>query len=77
MKVTVEVYGSCKYLWGAEVVCEAEYDVESFSVQEWSDDEVRDQGFDEFDPFGEYLELKLTDGGTATFRNSYVDMFKF
>lgn len=34
------------------------------------------EGFDEPDEYNEYLSLWLEGGGTATFRNSHVDLFQ-
>lgn len=77
MKVTIEVYNIPKYDCESQVMCTAKYEIESFRVLEISDAEILAQGFDEVDPYGEYLRIRLTNGGVLTFRNSYVDMFKF
>lgn len=76
MKVLVEVYDSCKYERGSKKVGEARYDIEKFEVKQISDTEIRSMGFDEFDPYGEYLVLTLAGGETSTFRNSFCDMFR-
>lgn len=76
MKVLVEVYDSCKYERGSKKVGEARYDIESFEVKQISDKEIYSMGFDEVDPYGEYLILTLTGGETSTFRNSFCDMFR-
>ena len=77
MKVTVKVYDDQKYNGNAKVYGELKYDIESFIVRKISDEEIYSAGFDEVDPYGEYLILTFTDGRKSTFRNSYVDMFKF
>ena len=59
MKVLVEVYDSCKYERGSKKVGEARYDIESFEVKQISDEEIYSMGFDEVDPYGEYLILTL------------------
>lgn len=76
MKVLVEVYGSCKYEAGSKKTGEARYDIEKFEVKQISDEEIFKMGFDEVDPYGEYLILTLAGGETATFRNSLCDMFR-
>lgn len=75
MKVLVEVYDSCKYEAGSKKAGEARYDIEKFEVKQISDEEIFKVGFDEVDPYGEYLILTLAGGETATFRNSLCDMF--
>lgn len=76
MKVLVEVYDSCKYEAGSKKTGEARYDIEKFEVRQISDGEVFKMGFDEADPYGEYLILTLAGGETATFCNSLCDMFR-
>lgn len=76
MEVFVEVYDSCKYERDSKKVGEARYDIESFEVKQISDEEIYSMGFDEVDPYGEYLILTLAGGETSTFRNSFCDMFR-
>lgn len=76
MKVTVEVYNGVKYERSSEVVAEVKYDIKGFEVKEIPAEEILKE-FDETDDYNEYLILTLADGDTATFRNSYVDMFRF
>lgn len=76
MKVLVEVYESCKYEAGSKKTGEARYDIEKFEVKQISNEEISKMGFDEVDPYGEYLILTLAGGETATFRNSLCDMFR-
>lgn len=76
MKVRVKVYDSCKYDMGSEVVNESAYDITSYEIATRTDEEVYNEGYDITDDFNEYLILKFADGSTATFRNSYVDMFR-
>ena len=76
MNVLVKVYDGCKYDVTSEKVSEIRYnDVISLDVKHISDDEIFAQGFDDVDEYGEYTILTFADGTTATFRNSYVDMF--
>lgn len=76
MKVLVEVYDSCKYERDSKKAGEARYDIEKFEVKQISDEEIYSMGFDDVDPYGEYLILTLAGGETATFRNSLCDMFR-
>lgn len=76
MKVTVKVYDGCKYERDSKVVARVDYSIKGFEVKEISKEEIAEQGFDEFDPYNEYLILNFEDGDTATFRNSYCDMFR-
>lgn len=76
MKVLVETYDFSKYERGSKKVGEARYDIEKFEVKQFSDEEIFKMGFDEVDPYGEYLVLTFADGETATFRNSLCDMFR-
>lgn len=77
MKVTIEFYDRPKYEAGAQVIAEKKYEIESFQVKAISDEEIYAEGFDEVDPYGEYLICTFADGEVSTFRNSYADMFKF
>ena len=76
MKVTLEIYDRCKYEQGAEVIMEVKYDIKSYDVVEMTDEEVYAEGFDEVDPYGEYLILRTMEDEVSTFRNSYCDMFR-
>lgn len=76
MKVLVEVYDTCKYEAGSKKAGEARYDIEKFEVKQISDEDIFKMGFDEVDPYGEYLILTLAGGETSTFRNSFCDMFR-
>lgn len=77
MKVLVKVYNDIKYDPKSEKSGEATYnDVVSYEVKEMTDTEIYALGFDEIDECGEYLILTFADGETATFRNSYTDLFK-
>ena len=64
------------YDYTIKITGEARYDIEKFEVRQISDEEIFKMGFDEVDPYGEYLILTLTGGETATFRNSLCDMFR-
>lgn len=75
MKVLVKVYNTCKYNVNAKVAAEIEYEIEGFEVKEITDKEIYKLGFDDVDPYGEYLILTIN-GEQSTFRNSLVDMFK-
>lgn len=70
----IEVYDKCKYNAESKVIHEAHYnDVAKWEVKTILPEEL---DFDEYDEFNEYLVLTFTDGETATFRNSHVDMFR-
>lgn len=75
MKVKVKVYNGSKYSPDSKVVAEVEYAIAGYKVEKISDNEIYQMGFDDVDPFGEYLILKMEDGNTSTFRNSLCDMF--
>ena len=83
--VEIEVYSECKYK-AAELghmdVFENSIKVD-YSIENWeiiTGEDARDieveTDEDGIDEHHEYLVLHLTDGNTATFRNSYVDMFR-
>ena len=79
LRVEVKVYDTCKYNADADIkkIATVEYEIESFKVVECTSyEEACNMGFDEPDECWEYLILTLTNGETATFRNSRVDMFK-
>ena len=75
MKVKVKVYNGSKYSPDSKVVAEVEYAIVGYEVKKISDNEIYQMGFDDVDMFGEYLILKMEDGDTSTFRNSFCDMF--
>ena len=75
MKVKVKVYDMCTYNKDSKKVAEVEYtDVKNFAVIEKTDGEIYNMGFDEVDPYKEYLFIKFADDTESIFRNSYVDM---
>lgn len=78
MKVIVKIYDEMKYKAESSKVGEIEYEIEGFKVVGGTEaDEIeKNLSADSFDEFKEYLVLKLQNGQYATFRNSYVDMFK-
>lgn len=83
--VEIEVYSECKYeaaKLGHMDVFENSIKVD-YSIESWEiitgEDAVEIESMtddDGIDDHHEYLVLHLTDGNTATFRNSYVDMFR-
>lgn len=80
-KVKLDVYEQCKYTASAEVfdnAKEVEYEIENWEIVSDEDAVEIENETDNscIDDFHEYLVLHLTDGSTATFRNSYVDMFR-
>ena len=75
MKVIVEVYNAVKYEKESEKVAEVKYDITGFEVKEIPAAEIL-KVFDETDDYNEYLILTMANGETATFRNSYVDLFR-
>ena len=75
MKFEVEVYNQVKYERGAKVIHTNLYkDVAKFEVV--TEAQLGMDVSDMKDPYGEYLVLTMADGSTATYRNSYVDLFK-
>lgn len=76
MKAKIEVYDICKYNPESKVVAEVEYkNIVKFEVKIIADEEML-ATYDMVDDYKEYLILTFADGDTATFRNSYVDMFR-
>ena len=76
MKVLVKVYDGMKYDAESKKVAEVEYDnVANLEVKTMTDEEIFADGFDETDEYREYAIITFTDGTTATFRNSHVDIF--
>lgn len=78
MKVVVYFYDGIKYDRHSAHVAEATYYITSYSVvggekARQIESETDEDGIDDF---SEYLVLDLDNGETATFRNSYVDMFR-
>lgn len=77
MELKVKVYDGVKYEATSEKVNEIVYNnVEKLEVKTVEDSEIFAQGFDETDPYKEYAEITFANGETATFRNSFVDIFK-
>ena len=76
----IEIYGECKYTASKEVF-ENSKRVAYNDIEKWEivtggieAKEIEDSGL--VDEYHEYLILYFADGDTATFRNSYVDMFR-
>lgn len=86
-KATLDVYEECKYTAAAlghkevfENCKQMKYDdVEYIEIVDGADAEELEGEMDGscIDDMHEYLVLHLVGGRTATFRNSYVDMFLF
>ena len=74
----VKVYDKCKYELDSQVIATVDYErtVEYgiFSSKDFKEGALA--GI-EPDPHDEYLKLWNADGTTATFRNSFVDLFLF
>ncbi len=75
MKIEIRVFDKVKYDPESKEVARIPYSIKSYSVEEISDEEIFAEGFDEVDPYGEYLIIRTMDDEFATFRNSYVDVF--
>lgn len=75
-KVYIELYDRCKYTDGAKIFMRVKYEIENWEIV--TGDEATEIGneMDCKDDYNEYLILHLVGGGTATFGNSYVDMFR-
>ena len=78
-KVIVERYSRCKYIHpedGERIYYE---NVEAFEVVHGEAAAQLEAEMDgsALDDYHEYLVLHLTTGETATYRNSYADLFKF
>ena len=77
--VKVKIYDEIKYSPMSEKVAEVEY----YNIKGWdivSDPmtvERIEAETDEIDEYHEYLIIALENGEISTFRNSYVDMFRF
>lgn len=79
LNVKVKVYSGVKYDLSSEKVTEVEYkDIQGFEIvtgekateiENMTDVKSRDD-------YNEYLVITFKDGQTATFRNSYVDLFR-
>lgn len=77
MNFILKVYDKVKYLPDSAVKTEVCYrEVKSMTTAILTVDEVRKLGFDETDPFGEYVTFHFANGADSTFRNSFVDVFK-
>lgn len=73
----LEVYAYCKYFSrpeGNPSKIITYRDVIKFEVKTMKPAEL--EGFDQYDDYNEYLILTFENGETATFRNSYVDLFR-
>lgn len=77
-KCLVEIYDECKYTYDGDESLKMKYDdVESWEVLSGTEAEAFEKTIDEecIDDYHEYLILYRKDGSTASFRNSYVDLF--
>ena len=79
--VEVEVYSECKYTASEEVfenAIKVRYEISSWDIVDGEEAAEIESMTDEscIDDNHEYLVLHFTDGDEATFRNSYVDMFR-
>lgn len=69
----LKIYDSSKYTRDSRKIMEIEYKIVGWYVADESAVEDGDGSCE--DSYGEYLVLYLEDGNTATFRNSFVDLF--
>lgn len=75
-KVKIVILDRCKYEGLSKVAARTELVIDDYEVKTISDQEIYEQGFDEVDPYQEYLIISYSDGRKGTFRNSFVDMFR-
>lgn len=75
-KVEIVILDRCKYEGLSKVVARTELVIDDYEVKTISNQEIYEQGFDEVDPYQEYLIISYSDGRKGTFRNSFVDMFR-
>ena len=77
--VELEVYNKCKYMMDEDAeIRRVKFEISSWEIVDGQDAEEIEAHTDGscIDDYHEYLVLHLTNGETATFRNSYVDMFR-
>ena len=77
MRVYVKIYDSVKYDVQSKCTERVTYDILRFEVvqSEKLSEEFKESGIDK-DPYDEYLILYLENDERATYRNSYVDLFR-
>ncbi len=76
VKVEVKIYDLCKYDPASESRNKAQYSIKAFEVKTIPEKEIlKETDESNLDPYNEYLILYLADGDTATFRNSFCDMY--
>lgn len=76
-KVIIKGYDGCKYDKDSSKKWEQQWTIEGFEVQTIPPEEfLKDADEEMLDEYNEYLVLHCTDGDTATFRNSHVDLFR-
>lgn len=77
MKFLLKIYNGIKYFPESKMVTKISYkEVISLEVKTIPEEEVYEMGFDETDPFDEYVIFHFSNGAESTFRNSYVDVFR-
>lgn len=78
MTVRITLYDKLKYIPTSKRVSETYYKIEGFKIIGSGEEAKKieaETDADGIDDYHEYLVLELGNGETATFRNSYVDMF--
>ena len=78
----IEIFDACKYTASAEIIenptvirCEGITSWEIISGED-AEEILRDTDYTCVDDYNEYLVLYFENGSQATFRNSYVEMFR-
>ena len=78
-KAQLVLYDRCKYDENSQEAASIPYFVENFDIATGVEAYEIAKQFEEsgadIDPYNEYLVLHLKGGDTATFRNSYCDLF--